>query len=53
MAAKILTNLITGAANLTALEILIDAFLNIGTGAVVVDVHIKDDGTECLIFYYA
>lgn len=51
MAAKILTQSFTGAANLAALEVLMDAWLV--TGYVVVAVHIKDDGTEGIIFYYA
>jgi hypothetical protein len=51
MAARVLTHIETGAANLAALKVLIDAFLLGGYN--VVDVHVKDDGTECIIFYYA
>lgn len=51
MAAKISTYVITGAANLAALKVTIDAWLV--AGQVVVDIHVKDDGTECIIFYYA
>jgi hypothetical protein len=50
MAAKILTQNFTGAANLAALKIAIDAWLV--AGYVVVDVHVKDDGTEAMVFYY-
>lgn len=53
MAAKILTQIFSGYANLAALEVAIDAFLATGNGAVVVAVHINDAGTEGMIFYYA
>jgi hypothetical protein len=51
MAAKVLTQTLTGYANLAALKVAIDAWL--AAGYVVIDVHVKDDGTECIIFYYA
>jgi hypothetical protein len=51
MAAKVLTHIESGAANLAALKVLIDAWL--AGGYNVVDVQVKDDGTQCIIFYYA
>jgi hypothetical protein len=51
MAAKILTNVISGAANLAALKVAIDTWL--AAGYVVTEVAVKDDGTQCIIFYYA
>lgn len=51
MAAKVLTQTFTGYANLAALKVAMDAWLV--SGQVVVDVHVKDDGTEGMIFYYA
>jgi hypothetical protein len=51
MVAKVLTYTLTGYANLAALKVAIDAWLV--SGFVVIDVHVNDAGTECIIFYYA
>lgn len=51
MAAKTLTYVTTGHANLAALKVALDAWL--AAGYVVIDVFINDAGTEAMVFYYA